>query len=62
MKLPHLRTGGADPDRGNEGADADTGSAEVVDLIDLQAGIDLAGRGKDILHLICRDGIHTAAE
>ena len=34
-----------DADRGEERTDTDAGSTEVVDLIDLQAGVDLAGTG-----------------
>ena len=33
----------AHTDRGNQGTDTDSGRAQVVDLIDLQAGIDFAG-------------------
>ncbi len=44
------------------GADTDSGSAEVVDLIDLQAGINLAASGQNIINLIGGNGVETAAE
>ena len=34
-----------DADRGQERANTDTGGTEVVDFIDLQAGVNLAGTG-----------------
>ena len=41
VQLPHLRVGGADTDRGDQGTHADAGGSQIVDFIDLQAGIDL---------------------
>ena len=43
-------------------ADTDSGSAEVVDLIDLQTGINLAASGQNLVNLIGGNGIETAAE
>ena len=43
-------------------ADTDSGSAEVVDLIDLQAGINLAASGQNLINLIGGNGVETAAE
>ena len=43
-------------------ADTDSGSAEVVDLIDLQAGINLAASGQNLINLISGNGVETAAE
>ena len=52
----------ADADRGDEGADTDSRRTQAVDLIDLQAGVDLVGTLEDLVHLIGGDGVHTAAE
>ena len=38
-------------------ADTDSGSAEVVDLIDLQAGINLAASGQNLINLIGGNGV-----
>ena len=35
---------------------------EVVDLIDLQAGINLAASGQNLINLIGGNGVETAAE
>ena len=43
-------------------ADTDSGSAEVVDLINLQAGINLAASGQNLINLIGGNGVETAAE
>ena len=43
-------------------ADTDTGSAQIADLIDLQAGIDLSGVGQNIFYLVGGNGVQTAAE
>ena len=50
------------PDRCNQGTDADTGGSQVVDFINLQTGIDLAGSRQDIIYLICSNGIQTTSE
>ena len=50
------------PDGSKQGADTDTGSSQIVDLIDFQRGIDLTGTGQDICHLIRCDGIQSASE
>ena len=55
----HLLT---DTDRRQQGTDTDTCRTQVVDLIDLQTGVDLIGTGEDIVHLIGGNGIQTAAE
>lgn len=57
--LAHLFT---DTDCRQQGTDTDTGRTQVVDFIDLQAGVDLVGAGEDIVHLIGGNGIQTAAE
>ncbi len=49
-------------DRGEQGTDADACGSEVVDFVDLQAGIDLAGAGQNLTDLIRGHGIQTAAE
>ena len=51
-----------DADGGEQGADPDARGTEVADLIDLEAGVDLAGAGEDLLHLVGRHGVKTAAE
>lgn len=38
-------------------ADTDTGSAQIADLIDLQAGIDLSGVGQNIFYLVGGNGV-----
>ena len=40
----------------------DTCGTEIVDLVDLQAGVDLSAVGKNLLYLIGGYGIQTAAE
>ncbi len=52
----------SDADGRNEGADTDSRRTEVVDLIDLEACINLVGSGENIVHLIRRDSVHAAAE
>ncbi len=55
LLLPYL-------DGGEQGAYADPGGPEIVDFVDLEAGVDLAGAGEDIVDLIRSDGIQAAAE
>ena len=50
------------PDGGEKGAYADPCRAQVIDLVDLQTGIDLVGAGEDIVHLIGGHGVQAAAE
>ena len=47
---------------GQQGADADAGGAQVVYLVDLQAGVDLAGIAQNIVDRIGGHGIQAAAE
>ena len=47
---------------GEQRADTDSGSAEVVDLIDLQAGINFTASGQNLINLIGGNGVETAAE
>ncbi len=51
-----------DIDGRNQRADADSGGAQVVHLINLEAGIDLVGAGEDVAHLIGGYCIHAASE
>ena len=52
----------AHADGGEQRTDTDAGSAQVIDLVDLQAGVDLAGIGQDVADLVGGDGIQAAAE
>ena len=52
----------AHADRGQQGAHADAGRAQVVDFVDLQRGVDLIGTGQDIRHLVRGHGVQAAAE
>ena len=45
---------------GQEAADA--GGAQVVDLVDLQHRVELAGALQDLIHLVSGDGVQAAAE
>ena len=47
---------------GEQRTDTDSGSAEVVDLIDLQAGVNFTASGQNFVNLIGCNGIQTAAE
>ena len=49
-------------DGGQQGTDPDPGSAQVVDFVNLQAGINLAGTGQNITDLVRGDGIQPASE
>ena len=49
-------------DGGEQRADADAHRAEVVDLIDLQAGVELAALFQKLADLVGCDGVETAAE
>ena len=51
-----------DTDRRDQRTHTDTCRAEVVDLIDLQHGVDLIGTVQNIPYLIHGDGIEAAAE
>ena len=53
--LPHVHGG-------EQAADADAGGAEVVDLVDLQDGVELAAVLKDFADLVGGDGVQAAAE
>ena len=53
--VPHAESG-------DQGADADAGRAQIVDLIDLQHGVDFAGAGEDIGHLVRGHGVQAAAK
>ena len=52
----------ADAESREERADTDTGGSQVVDFIDLQHCVDLAGMGQNIADLIGGNGIQSAAE
>ena len=52
----------AHTDGGKQGAHADAGGPEVVDLIDLQCRIDLIGSGQDICNLVRGYRVQSAAE
>ena len=60
--LPGLRVLIADAEGRQQGAHADAGRAEVVDLINLEHRVNLAGAGQDIADLIRGDGVETAAK
>ena len=49
-------------DGGEQRADADAHRAEVVDLVDLQAGVELAALLQKLADLVGRDGVESAAE
>ena len=49
-------------DGGEQRADADAHRAEVVDLVNLEAGVELAALLQKLANLIGRDGVETAAE
>ena len=51
-----------DLDGREKGTDTDPGGPQIVHLVYFQAGVDLAGTGQDIVHLIRGDGIQPAAE
>ena len=51
-----------DPDSGDQGSHADPRRAEVVDLVDLKAGVNLIGARENIAHLVGGNGIDAAAE
>ena len=53
--LPHL-------DGGEQGAHPDPGGPQIVHLVDLQAGVYLAGAGQDVVHLIRGHRVQAAAE
>ena len=55
LLLPYL-------DGGEERTHTDSGSPQIVDLIDLQTGVDLVGAGQNIVHLVGGNGIQSAAE
>jgi len=46
----------------DQGTDPDPGSSQVVDLVDFQHRVDLAGSGKNIRYLICGNGVQAAAK
>src|SRR5699024_5442189 len=52
----------AHPEGGDQGTDTDSRGSQVVDLVDLQAGVNLAGVCQDIADLIGGDGVQAAAE
>ena len=47
---------------GQQTADADTGSAQIVHLVDFQDGVELVAALQNFAHLIGGDGVQTAAE
>lgn len=49
-------------DRSQKRTDTDTGSSQVVDLVDLQAGIDLSAVGQDLIYLVGGHCVKAAAE
>ena len=49
-------------DSSDQGTDTDPCRTQVVDLIDLQAGINLAASGQNLINLIGGNGVETAAE
>ena len=53
--LPHVHGG-------EQAADADPGGAEVVDLVDLQDGIEFAAVFENLADLVGGDGVQAAAE
>ena len=48
--------------RGKQAANANAGSAQVGDLVDLEHGVHLARRLEDFLHLVGGERVQTAAE
>ena len=48
--------------RGNQRADTDTRRSQIVYLVDFQTGINLAGAGQNIIHLVGSNRVQTAAE
>ena len=52
----------AHTDSGEQGTDTDAGRTQVVDFVDLQTGVDLAGTGQNVADLIGGDGVQAAAE
>ena len=55
LLIPH-------PQSGNQGADADAGSPQVVHLINFEHRINLSGAGQDVGNLIRSHGIKAAAK
>ena len=51
-----------DTDRRDQGTDTDPCCSQVINFIDLQTGIDLAGTGKNIIYLICGNSIQSTAK
>ena len=51
-----------DTDCRKQGADTDSCRTEVVDFVDLQTGINLAGAGENVVDLIGGDSIQAAAK
>ena len=49
-------------DRCEKRADTDAGSSQVIDLIDLQRGVDLVGIRQDLCHLVRGHGVQAASE
>ena len=47
---------------GQQTADADTGSAQIVHLVDFEDGVELVAPFQNFAHLIGGDGVQTAAE
>ena len=47
---------------GQQTADADTGSAQIVHLVDFQDGVELVAPFQNFAHLIGGDGVQAAAE
>ena len=47
---------------GQQTADADTGSAQIVHLVDFQDGVELVAALQNFAHLIGGDSVQTAAE
>ena len=52
----------ADAECRNQGADADARCTEVIDLVNLQNGVNLVGACQNIGDLVGRDCIEAAAE
>ena len=50
------------PDCGKKRTHTDTRCAQVINLIDLQCGVDFVGIRQDLRHLVCCHGIQTAAK
>ena len=51
-----------DAEGSNQGADTDTGSTQVVYLINFQAGVDLAAASQNFIYLVSGHGIQAAAK